>query len=142
MAALTDRIDHLKASGLLGQLVRFGITGGLSSVIYSLVYLPLTHFVFRGGRAVLAVPFAFAVAVVFGYVMHSRWSFRDHGSRDGGATQGAKFVAVQGVGLSINALVTWIGTVLFHLPAWAPLVPAIFLAAVITFALNRFWVFA
>ena len=142
MTALLRRFDDLRASGVLGQLVRFGIAGGLSSVVYSLVYLPLTHFVFPGPRAVMAVPFAFAVAVTVGFFLHSKWSFKDHGSRDPGLAQQAKFVAVQAVGLTLNAVITWIGTALLHLSPWVPLIPAIFLAAIITFVLNRFWVFA
>ena len=141
MAALTRRLDDLKDSGLLGQLFRFGVAGGLSSVIYSLVYLVLTHAAFPGARAVLAVPFAFAVAAVFGYFMHSRWSFRGHGAGERGAAQGMKFLVVQGAGLGINAVVTWFGTAVLHVPAWAPLVPAILLAAIVTFLLNRLWVF-
>lgn len=138
---LRQRFDHARASGVLGQLVRFGIAGGLSSVVYSLVYLPLTRFVFPGSRAVLAVPFAFAVAVCVGFVLHSKWSFRDHGTRQGGFVQHAKFVGVQASGLLLNGVVTWIGTALLHLQPWVPLIPAIFLAAIVTFALNRFWVF-
>ncbi|WP_174285087.1 GtrA family protein [Sphingomonas bacterium] len=131
----------MRASGVLGQLVRFGIAGGVSSIVYSLVYLPLTHFVFPGTRAVLAVPFAFAVAVTVGFVLHSKWSFKDHGTRDGGFVQHGKFVAVQASGLALNAVVTWIGTAQLHLQPWVPLIPAIFLAAIVTFLLNRFWVF-
>lgn len=126
---------------MLGQLVRFGIGGGLSSIVYSLVYLPLTHFVFHGARAVLAVPFAFAVAVTFGYFIHSRWSFRGHGARDRGGARQAKFVGVQAAGLALNAAVTWFGTAVAHQPAWVPLIPAILLAAMVTFLLNRLWVF-
>lgn len=141
MTALLRRFDAMRASGVLGQLVRFGIAGGVSSVVYSLVYLPLTHFVFPGTRAVLAVPFAFVVAVSVGFVLHSKWSFRDHGTRDAGFGQHAKFVAVQASGLALNAAVTWIGTALLHFQPWVPLIPAIFLAAIMTFVLNRFWVF-
>jgi putative flippase GtrA len=138
---LGTQLHHWRTSGVLGQLIRFGIAGGLSSVVYSLVYLPLTHFVFQGSRAVLAVPFAFAVAVTVGYFLHSRWSFKDHGSRDQGAVQRLKFVAVQGSGLGLNAVVTWIGTAALHLQPWVPLIPAILLAAIVTFLLNRLWVF-
>ncbi len=141
MTALLRRFDAMRASGVLGQLVRFGIAGGVSSVVYSLVYLPLTHFVFPGTRAVLAVPFAFVVAVSVGFVLHSKWSFRDHGTRDAGFGQHAKFVAVQASGLALNAAVTWIGTALLHFQPWVPLIPAIFLAAIVTFVFNRFWVF-
>jgi putative flippase GtrA len=126
---------------VLGQLIRFGIAGGLSSVVYAAVYAPLTAYVFPGSRAVFAVPFAFAVAVTFGFFAHSRWSFRGHGHRDQGGVQHAKFVIVQALGLSLNAVVTWVGTALLHLHPLVPLVPAIFLAAVVTFILQRAWVF-
>lgn len=142
MATALQRMGAFRRNGVLGQVVRFGIAGGVSSLVYSLVYLPLTHWVFPGPRAVLAVPFAFAVAVCVGFVLHSRWSFRDHGRRDRGHVQRAKFVVVQGSGLALNAAVTWVGTALFDLPAWVPLVPAILLAAILTFLLQRFWVFA
>jgi len=127
---------------MIGQIVRFAIAGGISTLIYSAVYLPLTHWVFPGERAVYAVPFAFAVAVTAGFFLHSRWSFRDHGTRRPGMAQQMQFVAVQGTGMALNALVTWIGTAWFGLPAWAPLLPAVALATVVTFILNRWLVFA
>ena len=140
MTAILTRYRAMRDSGVVGQLVRFGIVGGISSVIYSAVYLPLTAWVFAPRHAV-AVPFAFAVAVTCGFFMHSRWSFRGHGTREGGGAQHAKFVIVQGSGLALNALVTWIGTALLHLAPWVPLIPAVFLAAIVTFLLNRIWVF-
>ncbi len=126
----------------MGQLIRFGIAGGISTVIYSAVYLPLTAFVFRGAHAVYAVPFAFAVAVTAGYFLHSRWSFKGHGTREPGGARQIKFVAVQGTGVAINAIVTWVGTALLHLNPAIPLLPAVALATIVTFILNRWLVFA
>ena len=130
----------LQADDMRGQILRFGITGGLSTLIYSAVYLPLTLWVFAREHAVYAVPPAFAVAVAFGYVMHSRWSFK--GAERRGTRQQVQFVAVQGTGMALNALVTWIGTALLGLPGWAPLIPAVALATILTFILNRWLVFA
>lgn len=124
------------------QLMRFAIAGGLSTIIYAAVYLPLTATVFAGARAVYAVPFAFAVAVTAGYFLHSRWSFKGHGTRQSGGLQQAKFVAVQASGVGLNALVTWIGTAVLGFPAWVPLLPAVLLATIVTFILNRWLVFA
>lgn len=138
---LSQQLRAWRDSGLLGQVARFGVAGALSSVVYSLVYLPLTHYVFPGTQAVFAVPFAFAVAVTFGFFIHSRWSFRDHGTRESGGGQQVRFVMVQGVGLAVNALITWVGTAWLGLAPWVPLIPAIFIAAALTFLLNRFWVF-
>ena len=36
---------------------------------------------------------------------------------------------------------TWLGTAILHLHPWVPLVPAVLLAAIVTFVLNRLWVF-
>ena len=126
---------------MLGQLIRFGIAGGLSTVIYSAVYLPLASVVFGRDHAVYAVPFAFAVAVTCGFFLHSRWSFRGHGTRDTSGRQHGKFVMVQGVGLALNALFTWGLTGPLHQPAWVPLIPVVLVTPIATFALNRQWVF-
>ncbi len=139
---LAGRLDGLRASGLLGQLVRFGIVGGLSSVIYSAVYLPLTSYALPRQLAWVAVFPAFAVAVAFGFFAHSRWSFKDHGSREQGAGQHLKFVAVQGSGMVLNVLFAWILSGLLHQPPWVALVPAITVTPVVTFFLNRQLVFA
>lgn len=126
---------------MLGQLVRFGIAGGISTVIYSIVYLPLTAYVFRGERAVLAVPPAFLVAVTCGFFLHSAWSFRGHGVRENSGRQHGKFLVVQGFGLLLNAAFTWLMTGPMHLPNWAPLIPVVTVTPLATFALNRQWVF-
>jgi len=123
-------------------MLRFAIAGGISTLIYAAVYLPLTHWVFPAARAVYAVPFAFAVAVTAGYFLHSRWSFKGHGSRDQGPAQQAKFVGVQASGVALNALVTWVGTAVLGFDPWVPLLPAVALATIVTFILNRWLVFA
>lgn len=135
-------LDVVQGDDMRGQILRFGIAGGLSTLIYSAVYLPLTTWVFPREHAVYAVPFAFLVAVTAGFFLHSRWSFKGHGTRHPGMRQQVQFVGVQGSGMALNALITWIGTAQFGLPAWAPLLPAIALATIFTFILNRWLVFA
>jgi len=142
VTAILKQIDTWRESGLMGQLVRFGVAGGISTLIYSAVYLPLTTWVFRGAHAVYAVPFAFAVAVTAGFFLHSRWSFKGHGTRRPGGAQQVKFVMVQASGMGLNAVITWVGTALLGYQAWVPLLPAIALATIFTFILNRWLVFA
>lgn len=142
MEAVRRHIRSPHVREVFWQLVRFGVAGGLSTVIYSAVYLPLTFFVFSRAHAVYAVPFAFAVAVTAGFFLHSRWSFKGHGKREQGGAQQMKFVAVQASGMALNALITWFGTAWLGFPAWAPLLPAIALATIFTFVLNRWLVFA
>ena len=126
-------------SGLMGQLVRFGLVGVFSTILYAAIYWPLATYVMH---PVLAVFIAFSIAVAVGYVLHSRWSFRGHGkSSEGGRTQ-AKFLSVQSVGMVFNAGFTWLLTgPLFSGPTWWPLVPAVLVTPLVTFALNRWWVF-
>jgi putative flippase GtrA len=142
VTAILRQVEQMRTSGMLGQLIRFGIAGAISSAIYSAVYLPLTARVFTGSHAVFAVPFAFAVAVTIGFFLHSAWSFKGHGTRDQSGRQHVKFVLVQGFGLLLNLVFTWIITgPLFHGAAWVALVPAFTVIPVATFALNRQWVF-
>lgn len=139
---LGDQLGQmLGGRDVVDQLVRFAIAGGLSTVVYSAVYLPLTAYVFRAEQAVYAVPFAFAVAVTIGFFLHSRWSFKGHGTRESGGRQQLKFVIVQGVGLALNAGFTWGVTALAGLPAWVALIPVVTITPIATFALNRQWVF-
>lgn len=142
MTAILKQFESARASGMLGQLIRFGIAGGISTLIYTAVYAPLTLFVFKGAHAVWAVPIAFAVAVTAGYFLHSRWSFRDHGSGERGGKQQAQFVAVQASGMALNAAITWVGTAALHLHPLIPLLPAVGIATIFTFILNRWLVFS
>ncbi|TGX53725.1 GtrA family protein [Sphingomonas gei] len=126
---------------MLGQLIRFGIAGGISTLIYSAVYLPLAYFVLAKNMAVVAVLPAFFVAATCGFFLHSIWSFRGHGTRDTSGRQHLKFFLVQGFGLVLNALFTWVITGPLHGPQWLPLVPIVLITPLATFALNRQWVF-
>jgi putative flippase GtrA len=65
-------------SVLFGQLVRYALTGGLASGVNISVYWLLAA---RGMDPNLAWAIGFAAAVLVGYVVHSRWSFRGHGKR-------------------------------------------------------------
>ena len=126
-------------SPLFGQLIRFGLVGALSTLVYAVVYWPLATYVIHPMLAVLA---AFAVAVTVGYFLHSRWSFRGHGKSEGSPETQSKFLLVQTAGLVLNAAFTWVLTgPLMDGPTWWPLVPAVLVTPFVTFALNRWWVF-
>lgn len=138
MTAVLQRVEALRASGVLGQLIRFVIVGGLSTVVYAAVYWPLATYLIW---PVLASIAGFLVAVVFGYVFHSRWSFQGHGAEANTALK-FKFFAVQSAGMLMNAAFTWVLTGPWvHGPTWWPLVPAVLVTPIATFALNRLWVF-
>ena len=125
-------------SETVGQLVRFAIVGFSLAALYSAIYWYLATYVMP---PVLAVVIAFAVAVSIGFVAHSRWSFRGHGRREDNRLK-IRFLAVQGAGFVLNEGFIWLLTgPLVHGPTWWPLIPAIFLTPLATFALNRQLVF-
>lgn len=120
-----------------GQLVRFAIVGFSLAALYSAVYSVLAKYVMT---PVLAVVVAFLVSVSIGFVAHSRWSFRGHGAAEDHQLK-VKFLIVQFVGFLLNIAFTWVLTGPMHGPIWWPLVPAIFVTPLATFALNKRLVF-
>lgn len=128
-------------SNLIGQLVRFGLVGGFVTGLYALVYSPLAKFEVTSPQ--VANLCGYLVAMVTGYVLHSRWSFRGHGARDNAARTTSRFFIVSLVSLALNALFVFILTDSMMLggPWWWPLIPILFVTPLVTFTLNRQWVF-
>ena len=124
---------------LLGQLVRFGLVGGFVTALGVAVYwIPATFF---GVAPLLANLLAYAVAVALGYVLHSRVSFRGHGSRDNVAQRTGRFFVVSLVSLGLNSLFVGVLTGPLDGPTWWPVIPMLFVTPLVTFYLNRQWVF-
>ena len=121
----------------VGQLIRFAIVGFSLAGVYSVIYWVLATYVMT---PMAAVVIAFLVSVSIGFVAHSRWSFRGHGAREDHRLK-TKFLLVQTSGFVLNELFTWVLTGPMHGPTWWPLVPAIFVTPLATFALNRQLVF-
>jgi putative flippase GtrA len=120
------------------QLVRFALVGFLLAGVYSAIYWYLARYVMNEEAA---VAIAFLVAVSIGFVLHSRWSFRGHGQREDHRLK-IKFLAVQSFGFLLNEVFTWVLTgPLVHGPIWWPILPAVFVTPLATYALNRQLVF-
>jgi putative flippase GtrA len=124
---------------IAGQLVRYGLTGGLASFVNIGVYWVLAA---NGMDPNLAWTIGFLAAVLVGYVVHSRWSFRGHGRRDNLARTGGRFFAVSLVSFALNQLWVWLLVRHFALPLWSPYPLVLGVTPLIVFALNRRWVFA
>ena len=125
---------------MLGQLLRFLISGGLVTVlgigVYALVALWLRWHPQLGNFL------AYVTAAGAGYWMHSVWSFKDHGRRGDLKRTGSRFFVVSLVSLGLNSFWVWLFTEPLALdPAW-PILPMVFVTPMVTFTLNRQWVFA
>ena len=124
---------------LIGQLVRYAFTGGLASLVNIGVYqISAARFAIDPN---LAWTIGFIAAVVVGYIIHSRWSFRGHGVRDNLARTGGRFVAVSLVSFGLNSFWVWLLVQIFALPLWAPYPFVLGVTPLIVFTLNRKWVF-
>ena len=126
---------------MLGQLIRFGMVGGFVTGLYALVYSPLAKFQLTSPQ--VANFCGYLAAMVTGYVLHSRWSFRGHASRDNVRRTTSRFFLVSLVSLGLNALFVFVLTDSMALggPWWWPLIPILFVTPAVTFVLNRQWVF-
>ncbi len=121
------------------QLLRYAVTGGFVTLISASIYWVLAsrlHY-----APLLANAAAYVVAVGIGYVLHSNFSFKGHGSRDNQVALGSRFFAGSLISWALNSLFVWIVTspMAFH-PDWG-LVPIIFITPVFMFVVNRRWVF-
>lgn len=123
---------------MLGQLARFIVSGAfvtaLGVAVYALVAIGLRWHPQLGNFL------AYVVAMATGYLMHSRWSFRDHGGK---RTHGTKlrFVLVSVASLALNSFWVWLLYTQLDWGRGAPIVPMLFVTPAVTFVLNRQWVF-
>jgi putative flippase GtrA len=125
---------------LIGQLWRFAMTGGFVTALGVGAYWVLATFF---PVAPLVANFiGYVVAFTTGYVLHSRWSFRGHGRRDNPVRTTGRFFVVSLVSLGLNSLFVWFFTGLLQGPTWWPVVPMLAVTPLVTFTLNRKWVFA
>ena len=123
---------------MLAQLARFVVSGALVTAlgvgVYAIVALVLRW------NPQLGNFLAYVVAVATGYVMHSRWSFRDHGGELTHVTK-LKFVTVSVISYALNSFWVWLLFSYLALGRAAPIVPMLFVTPAVTFVLNRQWVF-
>ena len=123
---------------VLAQLLRFAVTGAFVTAlgvgVYALVAIGLRWDPQLGNFL------AYVVAVASGYVMHSRWSFRDHGGERPKGTQ-LRFVTVPVISYALNSFWVWLLFSHLQLGRAAPIVPMLFVTPAVTFVLNRQWVF-
>ena len=126
-------------SALHRQLLRFGLVGGFVTALSVIVYyVPATWF---GVPPLIANLLGYGVAVAIGYVLHSRVSFKGHGDRDNPVQRTGRFFIVSLVSLGLNSLFVGVLTGPLDGPTWWPVIPMLFVTPLVTFTLNRQWVF-
>lgn len=125
---------------MLGQLIRFALTGGLLTILVAGGYWVVAELL--GVEPLLSMTINYFVFTGLGYFLHSRWSFKGHGARDRAGPRTARFFTVNTLGFLTNQFFVWLLVKQLDGPTWWPVVPILFVTPLITFALNRKWVFA
>lgn len=130
-------IDEIPEIGW--QAIRFGVSGGLLTVLVAGGYWVVAQFGHIDPNVSLTL--VFVVLSGLGYVLHSRWSFKGHGSRDNAPLRTFKFAVTNVSGFLTNQLFVWWLVKYLGGPTWWPVIPIVLLTPLLTFTLNRRWVF-
>ena len=125
---------------LIGQAFRFGLTGGLLTLLVAGGYWIVAD-VF-GVEPMLSMTLNYLVFTALGYILHSRFSFRGHGSRDQAGLRTARFFTVNTTGFLANQFFIWLLVKEMGGPVWWSVIPIVLVTPILTFSLNRRWVFA
>jgi putative flippase GtrA len=125
---------------MLGQVIRFGVSGLLLTVLVAAAYWAVAEFLHIDPLVSMTLVYVFFTGV--GYLLHSRWSFKGHGSRDQAHLRTIRFFTVNTLGFLSNQFFVWLLTKNLGGPTWWPVIPVIFVTPLLTFTLNRRWVFS
>lgn len=126
-------------SALIGQVLRFGLTGGLMTLLVAGAYwIVATVFPIH---PMLALTLSYLAFAPLGYLLHSRWSFKGHGARDQAGLRVARFLTANTSGFLLNQLFVWFFVKYLDGPVWWSVIPIVIVTPIVTFTLNRKWVF-
>ena len=137
---MLDRLPLNKDQrALVGQVLRYGITGGIVTTFGVAAYLVAVSW---GQMAPLVSNIiAYVVSMALGYFMHARFSFRET-SGDASAKQGSKFFITSGISFALNSFFVWLFTDVMAWNDQSPVIAMIFITPAICFVIYRKWVFA
>ncbi len=118
--------------------MRYLLAGAGLAALYGGAYWLLVSGI--GSAPLTANLLAWLLALVAGYAVHSRWSFRGH-EGEGGVGARLRYLAVNMLGFLINSLWVWMLVDLLGAPRLWPLVPILVVTPFLCFMANRRFVF-
>ena len=121
------------------QFVRFGISGLALTALVSAAYY--AQVAFTPITPAIALTLATLGASVIGYYLHSGFSFRGFGRRENAARRFLRSMTTNAIGYLLNLVFVFVLINLAQLPEWTPVIGFCFVTPVVTFFLNRNWVF-
>ena len=125
---------------LIGQLVRFGVSGVALTLLVAGGYWAVADLLNVDPNLSLLI--VFLIVSALGYVLHSRWSFKDHGSRENPHLRTARFMITNSLGFLSNQFFVWFFVKHLGGETWWAIPPIVLVTPILTFTLNRKWVFS
>ena len=122
---------------MMGQIARYAVNGAAVTGFYSAIVLVLDSWTSLSLQ--LCNIAGYIGAMIVGYPLHSRVTFRNHGRRDRGS-QIRFFVAVV-PSYVLNTFWVWLLTDALRLDHWTIYLPVWLITPAMVFAINRYWVF-
>jgi putative flippase GtrA len=137
MVGHARRAQQVLAHPASRQLIRYIIAGLIVTWFAATVYSVL---VLKHIGPYLANVGSTATGLVTGYFIHSRWSFKG-GRKDSETLQLGRFLIAAAIAFAINNFWIWLTVQQLGLPPLAPVPLMMAATPVLSFLLNRYWVF-
>ena len=135
-----NNMDEAKRQKL-GEVVRFGIVGGLATVLQYVIYLAmmpvLAHFIPKMGDHTLATTsntIAYIISFIFNFIASTRYTFKVKAN----AKRGAGFTLSHVVNYSMQTICLNLFVSMGMLKQWA-MIPTLCICIPINFLLVRFF---
>lgn len=137
LAGHARRAQQMLAHPASRQLLRYIVAGLLVTQLAALIYSAL---VLNHVSPYLANTGSTTGGLFAGYFIHSRWSFKD-GRKDSETLQLGRFLTASAVAFGINTFWIWLTVKQLGLPPLAPVPLMMAATPILSFLLNRYWVF-
>ena len=137
MAGHARRAQQLLAHPASRQLIRYVIAGLLVTQFSAFIYLKLA---LQGIPPYFANVVSTGCGMIAGYTIHSRWSFKG-GRKDSETFQVGRFLIAAAIAFSMNTFWIWLTVHQLGLPTYAPVPLMMAATPILSFLLNRYWVF-
>lgn len=127
----------ITGSGRLGEIIRFGMVGGIATVIQYVVYVAFANGV--GLRAVPSQLISYAISFIFNYILSSRFTFHKKATPLNGIAFTLSHMINMGLQAGFVALFTpLVGKTYGLLPALAICIPINYLLVRFAFTSKYF----
>lgn len=132
-------IKKLFQNNSIIQFIKFGIVGGLNTVLSYGIYFVCVR---MGVHYALANGIAFVITVFISYLLNGNFVFKDEGNSRFSIKALLKVYASYSItSLFLTTLLLWIEVDIFGLPEEIGPVINLFITVPVNFFLNKFWAY-